>query len=222
MSSPPPTSAADALGPDALELIRLVEGDLERHAAAIDEHQRTALTIRGLALTAVAGLEAGSYASFVALPDYFAVAAALVFLSADYYYSRLYTGVERRIPVLESLSSDYRRLLGRPARSRNALDDLRGDLRAYSAAPVAPDARPDLWPVQSLGRLKVFIPFYIALALSAGISAWFVSTHEKPGSRTPPTIVCVGSAVGVSPPPASGPSVEVVPCNDVPGLTRMP
>lgn len=86
MPSPPSTtrSAAKALGEDALELIRLVEEDLARHESTINEHHRTALTIRGLALTAVAGLVGGGYASFVALPDYFAIGAALLFLWADY------------------------------------------------------------------------------------------------------------------------------------------
>ncbi len=176
------TSAAEALGPDAVELVRLVEADLARHESAINEHHRTALTIRGLMLTAVAALVAVSYTSFVALPDYFALLAAVLFLGADYFYSRLYLGVEQRIPVLESLSASYRRLLVRPARTRDSLDDFKGDLRAYSARPVAPDPHPRLWPPGPVGRLKVFIPVYVVLAVFAGMSAWYIETHTKPGT----------------------------------------
>lgn len=195
MPSKQVTNAADALGSDAMELVRLVEADLERHESAINEHQRTALTIRGLYLTAGAALVAVSYTSFVALPDYFAVALTVVFLGADYYYSRLYTGVEQRIPVLESLSANYRRLLSRSIRSPDSLDDFRGDLRAYSARPVAPDARPRLWPVRSIGRLKVFLSFYVALAFFAAVSALYIETNEKPGTVVKPgptTIVVNG------------------------------
>lgn len=188
-------SAAEALGPDAVELVRLVEAELVRHESAINEHHRTALTIRGLALTAVAALVAVSYTSFVALPDYFAFLATVLFLGADYFYSRLYLGVEQRIPVLESLSASYRRLLVRPARTQNLLDDFKGDLRAYSSRPVAPDARPQLWPPGPVGRLKVFIPVYVALALFAGVSAWYIETHTKPGTLTS------GGLAGLSCPP---------------------
>jgi hypothetical protein len=169
-----------------MELVRLLEADLERHTSAINEHQRTALTIRGLFLTAGAALVTVSYTSFVALPDYFAVVATGVFLWADYFYSRLYTGVEQRIPVLESLSVTYRRLLSRSVRPKDSLDDFRGDLRAYSTRPVAPDARPQLWPIASLGRLKVFLPFYVAVALFASVSALYIETNLKPGTLTRP------------------------------------
>jgi len=178
-----------------MEFVRLVEVDLERHEAAINEHQRTALAIRGLYLTAGAALVAVSYTSFVALPDYFAVALTVVVLWADYYYSRLYTGVEQRIPVLESLSANYRRLLARSIRSPDSLDNFRGDLRAYSARPVAPDARPRLWPIRSIGRLKVFLSLYIALAFFAAVSALYIETNEKPGTIVQPgptTIVVNG------------------------------
>jgi hypothetical protein len=216
-SSPRSKSAADALGPDAIELLRLVEQDLVRHESTINEHHRTSLTIRGLALTAVAGLVGGGYASFVPLPDYFAVGAAALFLWADYYYSRLYTGVEQRLRVLESLSTEYRRLLARPGRVQDDLDDFRGDLRAYSTGRVAPDARPRLWPVGSLGRLKVFLPLYLALAVVAALSGWYVATHRKPGAANGTTIVCIGRAPAPSPQTA-----EIVPCTDISGLGRIP
>jgi hypothetical protein len=187
MPSKQATNAADALGADAMELVRLVEADLERHESAINEHQRTAWTIRGLYLTAGAALVAVSYTSFVALPDYFAFAATAVFVWADYFYSRLYTGVEQRILVLESLSATYRRLVSRSVRSKDSVDDFRGDLRAYSARPVAPDDRPQLWPIASLGPLKVFLLFYVALALFAAVSAFYIETNEKPGTTVKPS-----------------------------------
>lgn len=197
--SPSPTSVAGWLGADSVELVRIVEQDLANHEGAINEHQRTALAIRGLSVTSVAALVAGSYASFVPLPDYFAVAVALLFLCADYYYSRLYTGVEQRLPVLRSLLTEYRRLLGRPARTKDEVDDFRGDLRGYSDDSATPDTRPRLWPIRSLGRLKVFLPVYISLALAAGLSAWYVGAHRKPGSPTPvgrARLVCLESIEG--------------------------
>jgi hypothetical protein len=181
--SAPPTNTAEALGPDALELIRLVEEDLKRHEAVLNEHQRTAFTIRGLALTAVAALIAASYASFVALPAWFAIGAVVLFLTADYYYARLYAGVEQTMPVLESLSHEYRRILGRRARTRDAFDNLRGDLRSYSSSGAVPDSRPKLWPIRSLGPLKVFLPVYGALITVAAVSALYVGSHKRPGSE---------------------------------------
>lgn len=225
MPSPASISAADDLGADALELVRLVELDRERHEAAINEHQRTALTIRGLTLTAAAGLVAGGFASFVALPDYFAIVSTAVFLAADYYYSRLYTAVEKRIPILASLSTNYRRLLARSVRSQDSIDDFRGDLRAFSSGTVAPDPRPELWPIESLGRLKVFLPLYMALVVIAAVSAWYVESHQKPGTQIqlkPAAIMCVGHARRNPPATHGMPSVRIVPCGTALPPTTVP
>src|SRR4051812_9194868 len=87
------------LGADAAELVRLAEKDLERHENALNEHHRTAMTVRGFAVTIVGALIASSYASEVPLPAYLAVAAAAAFFWVDYYYARLYDAVASRAEV---------------------------------------------------------------------------------------------------------------------------
>jgi hypothetical protein len=219
MSSSGRTSVEAQIGPDGVELVRLVHEDLARHESALNEHQRTALTIRGFALTAVAGLLAGSFATWVPSLGGFAATVLLMFLVADYYYSRLYTRVERSLPVLESLSTAYRRLLSRPLRSRDDIDDFRGDLRTYADKAAAPDTRPRLWPIESLGRLKVFLPVYGVLLVFAVVSAWYVSAHERPGSRRDPaTVVCIGRPSSLSNSPQKTNPVTIMPCADVDGL----
>jgi hypothetical protein len=82
----PSGSAADDPGVDVLTLVNLAERDLSRHKTALNEHQRTTLAIRGLTLTGVSALIAASYASFVAVPAYFAMIAVVACLWADFYY----------------------------------------------------------------------------------------------------------------------------------------
>jgi hypothetical protein len=180
MSSPPQPNLARDLGPDSVELLRACAEDLIRHEAAVNEHHRTALTIRGFALTAVAALIASGFASDLALPEYFAIGTALLFLFADFYYSRLYTEVRRPIPVLESLLRSHRRLLGRRIRSDTAILELRGDLRAYGRRPVIPVERPNLWPPRPLGRLSIFMPLYLALIAAATGSAIYIEQRGAP------------------------------------------
>ncbi len=180
----PSGSVADDLGVDVLTLVDLTERDLSRHEMALNEHQRTTLAIRGLTLTGVAALIAASFASFVAVPAYFAMIAIFACLWADFYYSALYGRTNSRILVLASLSVEYRRLLtGRTARSDSNLARFRGGLRAYHPQIVEPDPSPRLWPPWPLpGRLRVFLPLYIGLLLLAGASCLYIETNEKPGA----------------------------------------
>jgi hypothetical protein len=180
----PSGSAADDLGVDVLTLVDLAERDLIRHETALNEHQRTTLAIRGLTLTGVSALIAASYASFVAMPAYFAMIAILACFWADFYYSALHGRTNSRISVLASICVEYRRLLtGRTARSEPNLARFRGDLRAYHPQIVEPDPTPRLWPPWPLpGRLRVFLPLYIGLLLLAGASCLYIETNEKPGT----------------------------------------
>lgn len=137
-------SLQSELGADACELVELYESDLQRHEDAVGEHNRTVLTIRGFAITAVAALIAGTYASRRWEPAAAGAMAALYFAFLDYYNSRLYIKVEQRIPLLESIAQSYRNL-GSASRSRRRREvpELQTYLRAYSPRVVIP-RRPEL------------------------------------------------------------------------------
>jgi len=155
------------LGGDWDDLAQLAREDARRHEEAINEHHRTTLTIRGFAVTAVAALIAAIFVSGSVVPAAFAVVLSLFFCFVDFYYSRLYAQVERRLRVLEAIDRRYRGLLARRSRPPQVLKRLRIRLLTYSSGPAIPRT-PDLRPVRPLGRsFAIFLPLYIGLLLAA-------------------------------------------------------
>jgi hypothetical protein len=164
-------SLAETLGPDGVELVRLMESDLARHEAAINEHHRTCTTIRGFALTVLAALVVAGITSHSVVPGLAAFCLAPILAFADYYYSRLYLSTQQRLRVLVPLSTKYRQLCGRRFRRPAEIQRFRGDLRALSPGAVIPSDRPSLLPVRPLGRFGLFLPAYLAMMIAAGVSA---------------------------------------------------
>jgi hypothetical protein len=204
-----------------MELVRLAESDLARHEAALNEHHRTALTIRGFAMTAVAALIAVGYASETLLPEIVAFFAACVFLWVDYYYDRLASDLRQRFPVLISLSVTYRRLRVKANRTDPEIDNFRGDLRSYATGPLFPAESPRLVrrvPLKDLGRLgarlpaglgakrvplllplgrlRVFLSIYLLLIVAALASAWYIADHDSIYARG--ELVCANRVGGLS------------------------
>lgn len=175
-----PPELRDDLGPDWDGLAGLAREDERRHEEAINEHHRTTLTIRGFAVTAVAALIAAVFVSRSWIPAAFAVILSLFFCFVDFYYSRLYTEVERRLRVLEQINRRYRGLLARQTRSAQSLKRLRVSLLTYSSGPAIPRT-PSLRPVRPLGRsFLIFVPLYLGLlfaAVSGGVYA--ISSDES-------------------------------------------
>lgn len=162
-----PSDLRSELGEDWDNLAQLAREDERRHEEAINEHHRTTLTIRGFAVTAVAALIAATFVSNSAIPAGFAVLLSFFFCFVDFYYSRLYTQVERRLKVIEQLDRRYRRLLSRRSRTPKSLQRLRVDLLTYSSGPAIP-RMPNLRPVRPLGRsFTVFLPLYFGLVIAA-------------------------------------------------------
>lgn len=192
MQSP---SLRSVLGDDLDDLARLAREDQKRHEDAINEHHRTALTIRGFAITAVAALVAAVFVSRSVIPALLAVLLSGFFCFVDYYYSRLYADVTQRLPVLEQLSKRYRGLLVRPhPLPPRSLRHLRSALRTYSSGPSIPRT-PKLWPMRSVGRpFSIFVVLYLGLAGSAvagGIYA--LTSHESEPSGV--VVRCLGVGV---------------------------
>lgn len=171
------------LGGDWDDLAKLAREDARRHEEAINEHHRTTLTIRGFAVTAVAALIAAIFVSESVVPAAFAVVLSLFFCFVDFYYSRLYAQVERRLRVLEAIDRRYRGLLARRSRPPQALKRLRIRLLTYSSGPAIPRT-PDLRPVRPLGRsFAIFLPLYIGLLLAAvagGVYAIDSDQNDQP------------------------------------------
>lgn len=179
----------DDLGPDWDGLARLAREDERRHEEAINEHHRTTLTIRGFAVTAVAALIAAVFVSSSWIPAAFAVVLSLFFCFVDYYYSRLYTEVERRLRVLEQINRRYRGLLARKSRSAQSLKRLRVRLLTYSSGPAIPRT-PSLRPIRPLGRsFLIFVPLYLGLLLAAVAGGVYAVSSD--GNDSPVVIQCV-------------------------------
>jgi hypothetical protein len=155
MSSPRSSELIEELGPDGVELVRLVEVDCRQHEATLAEHHRTAMTIRGFALTAVAALVAAGYASAAVLPEILAAVAALAFLLVDYYYVSLSVPLVKRLRVLVSLSGRHRRLLAKEHPTTGEVDRFRGDLRSYNSALVIPTGGVTLLPRVPFERVRM-------------------------------------------------------------------
>lgn len=173
-----------------MELVRLMESDLARHEAAINEHHRTCTTIRGFAVSVLAVLVVAGLSTHTVVTEIAAFCLAPVFAFADYYYSRLYSTAYRRLRVLAPLSTRYRQLCGRRVRRGAEIDRFRGDLRALSPGAVVPSDKPPLRPVRPLGRLALFLPAYAAMMLAAFASAvGVVTTH--PSKPTVGVDVCI-------------------------------
>jgi hypothetical protein len=189
------TDLNSEIGPDDVELVRLLEDDLKQTESVINGYDRTVTTIRGLAVTAVATLVGAGYASHAMPPTIIAIVIAIFFLIVDYYYSCLYSGAEGRIRVLVSLSNGHRRLRARPQRRPGDVDDFRGDLRTYSAAPLLPSDFPSIWPIHPLSRLKGYLCLYLGLIVAAGCSAVYLEEEARPA----PVQVQVLCAAGPSP-----------------------
>jgi len=165
------SSLADQLGADAIELVRLMEADLARHEAVINEHHRTSITIRGFSLSGLAVLVVAGLTSRTVPTEVAAFVLGPLLAFADYYYSRLYASTDQRLKVLAQLSVRYRQLCGRGIRKQEEVDDFLGDLRSFGTGPVVPADKPSLRPIRPLGRFALFLPVYVALVFAAVGSA---------------------------------------------------
>ena len=194
------------LGGDWDDLAGLAQEDQKRHESAINEHHRTTLTIRGFAITAVAALIAAVFVSDSVIPAVIAVLLVAYFCFVDFYYSRLYTQVSRRLRVLERVGRRYRGLLGRQHRSARSLQGMRVDLLTYSSGPAIPRT-PRLRPIRPLDASSfiVFIPLYAGLLLAAVAGGLYAHHTSSPG---PPAVVirCVENShrFGGTPEPTPG------------------
>jgi hypothetical protein len=170
-------SLKSELSENWLTLIALCEEDLGRREDALNGHNRSSMTVRGFAITAVAALVAASYVSSSDVPAFVGAGVALYFAYIDLQYSLLYAKTEQSLNVLHELSRTHRKLLSRRGgkQRQEQLANFRGDMRSYAAEPAVPK-EPRIW-----ARLRNWLR---DVEVAKRIGTWLKGEHQVAKMRT--------------------------------------
>jgi hypothetical protein len=133
------TGLDTVLGPPYASLAERIESDLADHVAELNERRRNLLTVRGLGITSVSALLAGTVASGHPLLAVVAIVIVVAFAYADLEANRRIQAIEKRIPFLEELSRLIRRSLALGSVRAPIVNTLKGRLRTYKRTPPGTD-----------------------------------------------------------------------------------